>query len=80
MFYKTAKWHIQEKSLRDNKQHKTNRCAYSVADHVMYIYVDNIFFFTIFVVQQPVVENIYFSATQESVFQVAHLISMNFHG
>ena len=45
MFYKTAKWHIQEKSLRDNKQHKTNRCAYSVADHVMYIYVDDIFFY-----------------------------------
>ena len=45
MFYKTAKWHVQEKSLRDIKQHKTNRCAYSVADHVMYIYVDDIFFF-----------------------------------
>ena len=43
MFYKTSKWHVQEKSLRDNKQHKTSRCAHSVDDHVMYIYVDDIF-------------------------------------
>ena len=53
-FYKTAKWHSGEKSLRDNKRQKNNRWVFSVADHVMYIYVDDIFFFTIFVVQQPV--------------------------